>query len=215
MVKVARNPTDNHDFYTLGSKVFEQFCCDLHRHEEGVVSTNLYAPDGQKQFGIDHVAFRSDGNVEVGQSKAYQRCSPAQITKAANEFLEHVGTKWQDKRVTKFILFVACAVKSAKACDEIVAQAARFKELGIDFALYSEQEIYTRLSSAQGVVRTYLGQEFVEKLFGKSGAHFAELMQQVISGNSQALQTTGIISRLNQASSNEVLELRRRVYSAR
>jgi tetratricopeptide (TPR) repeat protein len=210
MVKVARNPTDNHDFHTLGSKVFEQFCCDLHRHEDGVVSTNLYAPDGQKQFGIDHVAFRSDGNVEVGQSKAYQRCLPAQITKAADEFLEHVGTKWQDKRVTKFILFVACAVKSAKACDEILAQAARFKDLGIDFALYSEQEIYARLSSAQGVVRTYLGHEFVEKLFGKPGAHFVELTQQVISGNSQALQTTGILSRLNQASSHEVLELRRK-----
>lgn len=210
MVKIARNPTDNHDLHTLGSKVFEQFCCDLHRHEEGIVSTNLYAPDGQKQFGIDHVAFRSDGNVEVGQSKAYQRCLPAQITKAADEFLEHVGTKWRDKRVTKFILFIACPVKSAKACDEILAQAARFKRLGIDFALYSEQEIYARLSSAQGVVRTYLGQEFVEKIFGKPGSHFAELTQQVISGNSQALQTTGIISRLNQASSHEVLELRRK-----
>lgn len=210
MVKAARNPTDNHDFHTLGSKVFEQFCCDLHRHEEGVVSTNLYAPDGQKQFGIDHVAFRSDGNVEVGQSKAYQRCLPAQITKAADEFIEHVGSKWQDKRVTKFILFVACPVKSAKACDEIVVQAARFKKLGLDFALYSEQEIYARLSSAQGVVRTYLGQEFVEKLFGKPGAHFAELTQQVISGNTQALHTTGILSRLNQASSHEVLELRRK-----
>lgn len=209
MVNISRNPSDKHDFHTLGAKNFEYFCCELHRYEDGIVSTHIYAPDGQKQFGIDHLAFRADGNVEAGQSKAYERFGPAQIQKAADEFLDHVQTHWKGKNIVRFILFVSCAVKSKKACDEILVQVSRFKKLGIDFALWSESTIYGRLGAAPGVVRNYLGQEFHEKLFGKPGSQLAELMQAVVSGNDKAFKASGILSRLNQASIGEIAELRR------
>lgn len=210
MVKVPRNPSDDHEFHTLGSKTFEQFACELHRYEDGVVSTILYAPEGQKQFGIDHIAFRSDGNIEVGQSKAYANFPPSKIKEAADEFLNHVGTHWQGKKVSKFILFVGCPVKSKKSCDEIIKQVNRFKEFGIDFVLWSSATIFGRLGGVPYIVKTYLGQAFYERLFGKPGAHLVELTQQVISGNSLAVEAMGIMTRLNQASTAELSELKRR-----
>jgi hypothetical protein len=210
MVKIPRNPSDDHEFHTLGSKTFEQFVCELHRYEDGIVSTILYAPEGQKQYGIDHIAFRSDGNIEVGQSKAYKNFPPSKIKETADDFVNHVGTHWQGKKVSKFIIFVGCAVKSKKSCNEIITQVDRFKKLGIDFVLWSSTTIFGRLAGARYVVKTYLGRMFYEHMFGKSGAHLVELTQQIISGNSLAVEAMGIMTRLNQASSAQISELKRR-----
>lgn len=136
--RLSTSPESDHAFYEIGSRRFEHLARALHEAQPGIFGANLYAPDGQEQFGIDHVAFhRSESGVhlEVGQAKAERRFGADAIRKAADKFLDNWDTQWRDKNVRRFILFVGCAIKSGKASDEIIAQTSRFAALGIEFAV--------------------------------------------------------------------------------
>src|SRR6186997_1073949 len=115
MVKLSRNASDEHEFYTLNSRPFEHFVRALHEAQPGLYNSYAYGPDGQTQFGADHIVHRGpkgEDGLEVGQSKAYRRFGPADLTKAAQAFLDHWETQWRPKDVRKFVLFVGCAIKS-------------------------------------------------------------------------------------------------------
>ena len=53
--RFSQNPQDEHAFWELGSRRFEQFARALHAAQPDILSTNLYGPDGQEQFGADHI----------------------------------------------------------------------------------------------------------------------------------------------------------------
>ncbi|HWV52424.1 hypothetical protein [Pseudorhodoplanes sp.] len=100
----------------------------LHEAQPGILSTNLYGPDGQGQFGADHIAFRTEGvhSLEVGQSKAHRTFGPSDLRNAADAFLENWDDHWHAKDVKRFILFVGCVIKSRQAADEIITLTRRF-----------------------------------------------------------------------------------------
>lgn len=212
--RLSTSPESDHAFYEIGSRRFEHLARALHEAQPGIFGANLYAPDGQEQFGIDHVAFhRSESGVhlEVGQAKAERRFGADAIRKAADKFLDNWDTQWRDKNVRRFILFVGCAIKSGKASDEIIAQTSRFAALGIEFAVWDSPAIYERLPGAPAAVRTYLGQDWYEKIFGKPSGPLSELVRDLETGwDLSALRVQAMVTRLNQAETAEIAELKRR-----
>ncbi|MEJ7927932.1 hypothetical protein WG908_14350 [Sphingobium sp. AN641] len=212
MVKVSRNPSDEHEFHTMGSRPFEHFVRALHEAQPSILTAYLYGPDGQGQFGADHIAPRNDGtaDIEIGQSKAYRQFGQTAVREAADAFVDHWEAEWRSKQVKRFILFVGCAIKSRQAADEIVAQTQRFATLGVEFLVWDANAIYDRLSAAPHVVRTHLGQEWYEKLFGEPVGPLTGLQQDLQRGDMGAFRVAVYVSRLNQAESAEVIELRRR-----
>jgi hypothetical protein len=210
--KVPMHPSDEHDFHVLGPRGFEEFARALHEAQPGIQGTLLYAPDA-KQFGADHVAFHRGDHMpwlEIGQSKAHKTFSASQIRRAAKDFTDHWETHWQPKNVRRFILFVGCTIKSQQAADAIIELTAEFAGRGLEFSVWAANAIYDRLSSAQGVVRAHLGQDWYSKLFGEPAGPLTGLVRDLESGNRSALEVMGIVGRLNQAESAEIAELRRR-----
>lgn len=216
MPKVLIKASDEHEFYSLEQRSFEHFASALHEAQPGILYAKVYAPDGQKQFGIDHVAYRKDANgtsvLEVGQSKAYRSFKPSDLTKATTKFLENWETKWRSLNVRKLIIFVGCVIKSGKTDDLLITETARFAKLGIDLELWDAWRIYGRLSGAPQVVSTYLGREYHAKLFGDSSAPFADLQRELLRGDMSGKRAVGLVARLNQAESAELKELKRRVH---
>lgn len=209
--KISRSPSDEHEFYTLGQKPFEHFVRALHEAQPNILATHLYGPDGQTQFGADHVAYhRTDGTpyLEVGQSKAYRRFGRKDVAAAAKAFLDHWETHWRTKDVRRFILFVGCAIKSREAHDEIIEQTRAFAALGVAFAVWDSNSIYDHLGSAPAAVRTHLGQEWYEKLFGEPTGPLTGLQRDLQTGDFGAITVASYVARLNQAESAEVIELR-------
>ena len=213
--KLSRNPQDEHAFHELGSRRFEHFARALHAAEPDIFNAILYAPDGQEQYGADHIAFhrtQTGSYLEVGQAKAERTFSPADIREAADKFLDNWDSHWRDKDVQRFILFVGCALKSRKAADEVILQTARFAERGVTFSLWDSSVIYDHLPGANVAVRTYLGQDWYESIFGKPAGLLTGLLQDLERGwnpNVQSLQS--YVTRLNQAETAETVELKRRV----
>lgn len=212
--RLTANSENDHAFYEIGPRRFEHFARALHEAQPGILGANLYAPDGQEQFGIDHVAFHRDESgthLEVGQAKAEKRFGPDAVRKAADKFLSHWDTHWHDKRVRRFILFVGCTIKSRKAGDEIIAQTLRFAALGIDFLVWDSPAIYDRLPGAPAAVRTYLGQDWYERVFGKPAGPLSGLLRDLETGwDLSVLRVQAVVTRLNQAETAEIGELKRR-----
>lgn len=211
---VPRSASDEHDFYVLGSRGFEHLVRALHGAQPDVTIAHLYGPDGQAQFGADHVALRhEDGEavIEVGQSKAYRRFTARQIREAVKDFTDHWESHWRDKKVRRFILFVGCVIKSRQAQDEIIAQTQALAKRGVAFEVWDASTIHDRLGSAPGVVRVHLGQEYYAKLFGETVGPLTGLQRDLQRGDRGALQVGGYVARLNRAETAEVAELRRRV----
>ncbi|HEY5712600.1 MAG TPA: hypothetical protein VIT38_11960 [Allosphingosinicella sp.] len=212
--RLSFNPSDDHAFYELGSRRFEYFACAIHAAQPDILGAHPYGPDGQTQFGADHIAFhRSDGApyLEVGQSKAERRFGQTQIRDAANAFLDHWVTHWKAKDVRRFILFVGSAIKSREAAEEIIVQTMNFAALGVAFEVWHAKEIYEKLPSAPGAVRTYLDQQWYERIFGKPTGPLTDMLGELEAGASLgALKVQSYVTRLNQAESAEMIELKRR-----
>lgn len=161
--KIPRHASDEHDFHVLGSRPFEHFARALHETQPDIFGSQLYGPDGQGQFGADHIAWhRSDPApyLEVGQSKAKRIFGPSDLRNAAKEFTDHWDTHWWDKDVRRFILFVGCVIKSRKAADEIMTLTRAFAERGVELQVWDASAIYDRLPAAPSVVRTHLGHDW-------------------------------------------------------
>lgn len=214
MVRVSSGPTEDHEFYTLKAEGFELFARALHGVQPGIFNTNTYGTSGYKQYGADHVAYRKNGGsieIEVGQSKAYQEFEQDGIHKAVEAFLLHWDRHWKAKNVTRFILFVGCRIKKARSTDEIIAQTARLAELGIIFEVWDASEIYNRLPAAKNVVRLYLGQPWVEHIFGPIDNPILAIVQDLASGDFGAQSAALLVGQLNRAEAGRITELRRRI----
>ena len=212
--KVPENSSDEHDFHVLGPKRFEHLVRALHEAQPNMYGSHLYGPDGQGQFGVDHVVYRRTAGgpeVEVGQSKAYRSFTQSQIVRAANDFLEHWEVHWKPMEVRRFFLFVGCAIKNEKAHAEIISQVRAFGALGVEFVVWDANNIYDRLAEARGVVRGHLNQQWYVRLFGEPIGPLTGLHRELESGNRNAFQIGGYVARLNQSEGNELAEWERRV----
>ena len=211
--KVSRSASAEHEFHTLGSRSFERFACALHGAQPDIQGAHLYGPDGQPQFGADHIAFhRGDPTpwLEVGQSKAHRSFGPAQVRKATKDFTDHWDTHWAGRDIRRFVLFVGCTIKSREATDEIIRLTIAFAALGVELQVWDAAAIYDRLASAPAVVRTHLGQDWYSSLFGEPVGPLTGLVRELQLGDQGALVVGGYVARLNQAEGAELVELRRR-----
>jgi len=211
--KIPRHASDEHDFHVLGSRPFEHFARALHETQPDIFGSQLYGPDGQGQFGADHIAWhRSEPApyLEVGQSKAKRTFGPSDLRNAAKEFTDHWNTHWWDKGVRRFILFVGCVIKSRKAADEIIALTRDFADRGIELQVWDAHAIYDRLPAAPSVVRTHLGHEWYARIFGEPAGPLTGLARDLARGDRGAFMVGGYVARLNQAETAELIELRRR-----
>jgi tetratricopeptide (TPR) repeat protein len=144
-------------FYNLGEYVFQDLCRDLLGEEPGISFCEEYGPPGQKQFGIDILAWYSDGSgKDVGQCKCYEDFEPADIRKASDDFLQHWDNHWSKQGIKRFILFVASEFRTTQRLAAISEQVSRFADIGVMYEAWSAVTIRNKLRPHPAIVRTYI-----------------------------------------------------------
>jgi len=168
MLSPRVNPNFPPNFYELGEYDFQDMCCDMFSVQPGIATCDVYGTRGQKQYGIDLLAYCDDGiHTEVGQCKCYKNFPPSKIIEASDEFLEHIKY-WQDKKTKRFILFIGCALTRTDQQEEIWRQKQRFAEYGIQYEAWSASTLRQTLAPHPEIVDRYLkSQEWVEKICGR------------------------------------------------
>ena len=201
---LIRNPDVHQSFAEMSKERFEHFAAAMHEAQGEIRFANLYAPDGQKQFGVDHLAYRKDGKIEAGQAKRYKRVTEGNVRSWANDFLKHWETHWKSKNIVMFRFFFACAVKNRKANDELIAQQKEFAKMGIELEWWDANDIFRKLPEAKQAVRLYLGQEDYNRIFGPPTGPFASLAAQMDSGSPNAFALSAIGKAFHDGSSQQL-----------
>lgn len=144
-------------FHKLDFGLFEELCRDLLFKEPNIATSEIYGDAGQSQNGIDIIAKReAEIEIEVGQCKCYKDFQPRYIKLASAEFFKHWKSHWSNEDVVRFILFVACEMKTKQRQDEIRNQEKVFKKYRINYEVWSAATIRNKLRSHPSIVSTYL-----------------------------------------------------------
>ncbi len=142
-------------FYEMGAIPFQELCRDLLAAQGEFIDCRIYGDNGEEQCGIDIRCVRKANILEVAQAKCYKNYPPAKIIDASNKFFEHVQF-WQNERVKKFILIVACRISSQKASDQILIERKRFKDVDIDYELWDAIHIRDILRENTKIIYTHI-----------------------------------------------------------
>lgn len=200
----TRNPASHQSFTDMPKEQFEHFSAAMHEAEPEIRFASLYAPDGQRQFGVDHLAYRKDGKIEAGQAKRYKRVTAGNIRTWADDFLNHWDSHWKKKNIVVFRFFFACAVKNRQANDELIVQKGLFDKLGIELQWSDANNIFRKLPEAKQVVRSFLGQEDYNRIFGPPTGPFSLLAAQMESGSRSAFVMSSIAKAFHESSSQQL-----------
>jgi hypothetical protein len=161
------NPSLSPPFHELDAYTFQNLCRELHGRQPGITTCDVYGTQGQSQRGIDLLAHRrASMEKEVGQCKCYNDFPPAEIRKASEEFLEHLGY-WQQQQVKRFILFVACDLDRTQQQDEICKQKQCFEKYGVEYEAWSASTLRLNLAPHRDIVERHLPTPYwVENICG-------------------------------------------------
>lgn len=143
-------------FHEIGEYPFQELCRAIFGEEPGIEACYPYGSRGYPQFGIDLLAHRTNGDgVEVGQCKCYKKFTCSDIEKATKEFFDN-WDHWKEKKVKRFILFVACGLNDPNCIEQIGKEKTTFKEFSIHYELWSSPIIQTKLRPQPAIVRSHL-----------------------------------------------------------
>ena len=140
----------------------------MYMSEQDYITADVFGTPGQLQRGVDILAKRRGGEgVAVGQCKCVipGALRPALLQQASEDFLEHL-TYWQERNVQRFILFVAPDTSRTQIQEERLRQIDAFKEFGIEYELWGQAKIVSKLRSQPGITASYLGTAWRDILCG-------------------------------------------------
>lgn len=210
------SPGESPAFHKLGEYRFQELCRDLLCEEPGVASCDVYGIRGQRQYGIDLLAYRENGDgIEVGQCKCYQDFPPAKIREASGEFFSNFDNRWSKENVRRLILFVACDLEERQQQDEISEQRRRFKLVGITYEAWSAATIRNKLRPNPGIVSTYCvpAEYWVPTICGVSPP--PSISTASVGGESSAVVQAALVGQLEKLAARTASETERRLESMR
>lgn len=162
------------DFHALDAITFQKLCRDLYQVEPNISTAEVFGVSGQAQLGVDIQALhRSDDGISVGQCKCIvpKDLTVKLIQKASDEFLQHLEY-WRERGVRRFILFVSPDASRKEINEEHLRQRAAFRQLGLDYELWGQAMIVSKLRPHPGITRTYLLDHWTEQLCGRGVSGF-------------------------------------------
>ncbi len=145
---------------------FQALCRDLLANQRTTYCYQ-FGKNGQSQQGIDLVANREDGLLDVAQCKAVEDLTVKKMQDASKEFFDH-WEYWMDKKVKRFILLVGSEVIRLKVVEEIWNQQKEFDAKGLEYELWDAPTIVRKLSPFRGVVALHFEPIWVDKICSPS-----------------------------------------------
>lgn len=154
------------EYSRLDPLTFQELCRDILQTESDLLNVQVYGRSGQWQRGIDILADRrSPPGLVAGQCKRVQVVTPPVVRGAIKEFLKFKDY-WKSQGVDRFILFVSSDATDTKVHAEVSRQKRRLIRSGINFELWSDATLTSRLHAHRGLVTFYLTPEWADIICG-------------------------------------------------
>lgn len=138
---------------------FERLCVRLAALDGDPEFCHLYGTRGQAQQGIDLYARTAEGRYTTYQAKRYEVLEPGDISAAVKKFLD--GT-WKS-RSTRFVFCTTTSATRTELLEEIETQDKALRAEGIEFDVWDEDRLSTRLKSQPRLVLDFFGRAWVRE----------------------------------------------------
>lgn len=161
-------------FHQLTWENFERLCLRLIRREGEIYQCFFYGERGQKQRGIDIIAYAgalSQRRVQFYQCKREEDFGPLKVKGAVDKFLEG---KWDPKPST-FVICSSLSLRSADVQEEILAQADKLGKEGVTLTIWDSESLSGKLKEHPDLVDDFFGRPWVEAFNGLDAvSHLAD-----------------------------------------
>jgi len=153
---------------------FERLCLRLIRHEAEIYQCSLYGERGQKQRGIDIIAYvggPSQRRVQAYQCKHEEDFGPSKIKGAVDKFLEG---RW-DPQPSMFVICSSISLRSIGVQEEILKQTGKLEKEGVELGIWDAESLSGKLKEHPELVDDFFGRPWVEVFNGSDAvSHLAD-----------------------------------------
>lgn len=148
---------------SLTWQIFENLCRRMATDVDGCTDAKTYGESGQKQYGIDIIAWRSNKIRWVYQVRHIKSVTPTHVEKVVTDYIES-GNRFDAERLT---LCVACEARSTGVIDRLDSLKVAHPEL--EFRIDDLREISTKLRLHPRLVEEFFGRAWAEAFCGSVG----------------------------------------------
>lgn len=145
---------------------FQCVCQEAYSHEPGVESCSVYGTRGQKQHGIDLLAYCRNGvEIEVVQCRRHSVFAVAELKEAISDFLKEKN-HWKGEKIRRFLVVTAADISDRHLQDEIRAVRKKFRSKKIIFSVWGGAELCTKLNPHRPAVQQIYGNDGADRICG-------------------------------------------------
>ncbi|RXK53472.1 hypothetical protein ESB00_17420 [Oleiharenicola lentus] len=146
---------------------FQRVSAEAFNHEPGIANATVYGTRGQRQDGIDVIAYCQNGKEkELAQCRRYRQFGKEDLAEAIREYFEK-GKRWQKEKVRRFVVITAADVTDRHLQDAVMAAQKRFKKKKIIFELWGEAGLCSKLNPYRGAVQDIYGGVGADRICGE------------------------------------------------
>ncbi len=144
---------------------FQCVSAEAYSHEPDVDRCSIYGTRGQKQHGIDLVAYCRDGvHIELVQCRRYAVFGVSELDEAVGDFLKE--KRWRNEKVRRFVVVTAVDISDRHLQDAILAAREKFRRKKIIFDVWGCAELCTKLNPHRPAVQQIYGSDGADRICG-------------------------------------------------
>ena len=145
---------------------FQRVCAEAYSHEPGIDRCSIYGTRGQKQYGIDLLAFCRDGSqIELVQCRRYAVFGVAELDDAIEDFRREAN-HWNGHEVRRFVVVTSADISDRHLQDAVIAERKAFQKKRITFDLWGATELCSKLKPHRAAVQEIYGCDGADRICG-------------------------------------------------
>lgn len=145
---------------------FQCVCAEAYNHEPDVGSCSIYGTRGQKQHGIDLLAYcRNGSRIELVQCRRYSVFGVRELDAAISDFLKE-RKRWEKENVRRFVVVTSADISDRELQDAILAEQKKFQRKKILFDVWGCAELCSKLNPHRAAVQQIYGGEDTDRICG-------------------------------------------------
>lgn len=145
---------------------FQRVAAEAYSHEPNVDRCSIYGYRGQKQHGIDLIAYCRNGyEIELIQCRRYSVFGVSELEQAIDDFVTG-GSRWKNEKVRRFVIVTSADVSDRHLHDAFLDEQKKFRTRNIVFDLWGDAELCSKLRPHRAAVQEIYGGDGADRICG-------------------------------------------------
>ena len=161
---------------------FEDLCCDVWECDSDILRANRFGRSGQKQRGVDILAWTNARQLVVGSCKNYAVYDSVELDKAVRQFWTYRDW-WKRKGATGLVIFVGSQIQDVALQSNYLTYRQQFEGEGLSLELRDNVAITDCLRENRKVGVKHFPLPYVQSFLYGSSAETSPVVPSLSSSN--------------------------------